>query len=73
MAVTRPQTQPGVVERFADDLAEAVPYAVEHRAEQPKSASIYGGVEGGMTDEADEFICSVMADMLDTHQGLPPA
>ena len=72
MAVTRPQTQPGVVERFTDDLAEAVPYAVEHRAEPPKSASIYGGVEGGMTDEADAFICSVMADMLDTHQGLPP-
>ena len=27
MAVTRPQTQPGVVEAFAADLAEAVPYA----------------------------------------------
>lgn len=73
MAVTRPQTQPGVVEKFADDLADAVPYAVEHRAEAPKSASIYGGVEGGMTDEADEFIRAVMADMLDKHQGLPPA
>ena len=44
MAVTRPQTQPGVVEKFADDLADAVPYAVEHRADTPKSASIYGGV-----------------------------
>ena len=30
-----------------------------------------GGVEGGMTDEADDFIRSVMADMLDKHQGLP--
>ena len=37
------------------------------------SAAIYGGVEGGMTDEADEFIRSVMADMLDKHQGLPEA
>jgi hypothetical protein len=73
MAVTRPQTQPGVAERFADDLSEAVAYAVEHRAEAPKSASIYGGVEGGMTDAADEFIRAVMADMLDHHQGLPPA
>ena len=27
MAVTRPQTQPGVVEQFAADLAEAVAYA----------------------------------------------
>jgi len=71
MAVTRPQTQPGVVERFADDLAEAVTYAKEHADEPPKSASIYGGVEGGMNDEADEFIRNVMADMLDKHQGLP--
>ena len=37
------------------------------------SAAIYGGVEGGMTSEADEFIRSVMEDMLDKHQGLPQA
>ena len=30
MAVTRPQVQPGVVERFAEDLAAAVAYAHEH-------------------------------------------
>ncbi len=73
MAVTRPQTQEGVVERFAADLAEAVPYAVEQHAagETPGSAAVYGGVAGGMTDEADEFIRSVMADMMDKHQGLP--
>ena len=71
MAVTRPQTQPGVVEAFTADLAEAVPYAIEHKAEKPASGAIYGGVEGGMTDEADDFIRSVMADMLDKHQGLP--
>ena len=71
MAVTRPQTQDGVAEKFADDLAEAVAYAKEHAGEPPKSASIYGGVEGGMNDEADEFIRNVMADMLDKHQGLP--
>lgn len=71
MAVTRPQTQPGVVEAFAADLAEAVPYAVEHRDETPQSAAVYGGVAGGMNDEADEFIRQVMADMMDKHQGLP--
>jgi sphinganine-1-phosphate aldolase len=71
MAVTRPQTQPGVVETFSADLAEAVPYAVEHRDETPSSAAVYGGVAGGMTDEADEFIRQVMADMMDKHQGLP--
>jgi glutamate/tyrosine decarboxylase-like PLP-dependent enzyme len=71
MAVTRPQTQPGVAEAFATDLADAVHYAHEHKDEKPMSAAIYGGVEGGMTDEADEFIRSVMEDMLDKHQGLP--
>ena len=34
---------------------------------------LYGGVAGGFTEEADEFIRMVMADMMDTHQGLPPA
>ena len=71
MAVTRPQTQDGVVDRFAADLAEAVPYAVEHKDEAPGSAAVYGGVAGGMTDEADEFIRNVMSDMMDKHQGLP--
>ena len=71
MAVTRPQTQEGVSEAFAADLAEAIPYAVEHKDEKPMSAAIYGGIEGGMTDEADDFIRSVMTDMLDKHQGLP--
>jgi sphinganine-1-phosphate aldolase len=71
MAVTRPQTQPGLTDQFEADLAEAVAYAHEHKDEQPMSAAIYGGVEGGMTDEADDFIRSVMEDMLDKHQGLP--
>ena len=71
MAVTRPQTQPGVVEAFATDLDAAVAYAKAHASEQPKSAAIYGGVAGGMTIEADEFIRSVMADMMDGHQAVP--
>ena len=71
MAVTRPQTQPGVAENFADDLAEAVAYAQEHKDDAPKSGAIYGGVMGGMTDEADAFIRSVMADMLDSQQQIP--
>jgi glutamate/tyrosine decarboxylase-like PLP-dependent enzyme len=71
MAVTRPQTQPGVADAFASDLAEAVAYAVEHRDEAPQSAAIYGGVAGGLTDEADEFIRAVMADMMDRHQAVP--
>jgi glutamate/tyrosine decarboxylase-like PLP-dependent enzyme len=71
MAVTRPQTQPGVVEAFAADLAEAVAYARERKDEAPFSAAIYGGVDGGLTDEADEMIRSVMADLLDRQSQVP--
>jgi glutamate/tyrosine decarboxylase-like PLP-dependent enzyme len=74
MAVTRPQTQPGVVEAFASDLDAAVAHAkAKHAAgEAAFSSAIYGGVAGGMTDEADDFIRMVMAGMLDTQQSLPP-
>ncbi len=71
MAVTRPQTQPGLLERFTTDLAEAVPYAKEHAGDKPDSGAIYGGVEGGMTDEADEFIRMLMSDLMDSQQALP--
>ena len=71
MAVTRPQTQAGVADAFAADLAEAVDYARQHKDEPAKSGAIYGGVAGGMTNEADEFIRSVMADMMDEQQAIP--
>jgi glutamate/tyrosine decarboxylase-like PLP-dependent enzyme len=71
MAVTRPQTQPGVAEMFASDLSDAVAYARDHADEAPQSGAVYGGVAGGMTDEADEFIRTVMADMMDAQQAIP--
>jgi sphinganine-1-phosphate aldolase len=71
MAVTRPQTQPGVSDAFAADLSDAVTYALEHRDEKPQSGAIYGGVAGGLTDEADSFIRAVMADMMDGYQQVP--
>jgi sphinganine-1-phosphate aldolase len=73
MAVTRPQTQPGVVEQWARDLAEAVAYASAPRDEPAKSGAIYGGVAGGMSAEADEFIRAVMADMMDQQAAVPSA
>jgi glutamate/tyrosine decarboxylase-like PLP-dependent enzyme len=75
MATTRPQTQPGVVEAFASDLAEAVAHAKEKHAAgvAPFTGSIYGGVAGGLTEEADEMIRGFMASLLDTQQSLPPA
>ncbi len=72
MAVTRPQIKPGLVEQWADNLDEAVAYAHEHAGDQPLSAAIYGGVEGGPTAESDEFIRAIMADMMDKSQALPP-
>jgi sphinganine-1-phosphate aldolase len=71
MAVTRPQTQPGVADAFAADLADAVAYARDHADDAPKSGAVYGGVIGGTTDEADEFIRAVMADMMDAQQSVP--
>jgi sphinganine-1-phosphate aldolase len=73
MTVTRPQTAPGVAEAFASDLAEAVKYAEDQQAAGavPASSAIYGGVAGGMTHEADEFIRMVMADMMDRQQSVP--
>jgi sphinganine-1-phosphate aldolase len=71
MCVTRPQTLPGVKEAWTTALAESVAYANEHTGESAKSSSIYGGIPGGWSTEADEFIRAVMADMMDGHQGLP--
>jgi glutamate/tyrosine decarboxylase-like PLP-dependent enzyme len=43
MCVTGPQTQAGVVERFAADLAAAVAYAKAPAQPIPKSGALYGG------------------------------
>ena len=61
MAVTRPQTKPGVVEAFEADLVAAVAYAREQSAAgvTAESGAIYGGVPGGLgglTDDVTEFI-----------------
>ena len=73
MAVTRPQTQPGVVEAWRDDLATAVAHAKAKHGSPASSGAIYGGIPGGPSPEADEFIHAVMAEMMDTHQSVPPA
>jgi glutamate/tyrosine decarboxylase-like PLP-dependent enzyme len=75
MAVTRPQTRPGVVDDFATDLADAVRYARHQHAagEAAFLGALYGGVAGGLTDESEQFIVAVMDDMLDIQQSVPPA
>jgi sphinganine-1-phosphate aldolase len=71
MAVTRPQTQPGVVEDFAADLDAAVGYARERGDEPAESSAVYGGVPGGLDVEAEEMIRGVMAQLMDSQQGVP--
>lgn len=71
MAVTRPQTRPGVVERWATDLADAVDYAAAHAGDAAQSGAIYGGVAGGPTAETDDLIKFFMADMMDQQQSIP--
>jgi glutamate/tyrosine decarboxylase-like PLP-dependent enzyme len=73
LAVTRPQTQDGVVERFRADLAEAVAYAVAQGDTAPESAAIYGGVPGGLTADVSEFMESVMEQIMDAQQSVPAA
>ncbi len=73
MAVTRPQTQPGVVERWRIDLADAVAYAQARAGTPAQSGAIYGGVDGGPTAEADDIIRFFMADMMDQQQAVPDA
>jgi len=71
MVVTRPQTTSGTAERWDIDLRDAVAYATEHAGEPARSGAIYGGVAGGWTSEADEFIKAVMAQMMDGHMAVP--
>ena len=70
MAVTRPQTQPGVVDAFGSDLDDAVAYARERGDEPAESAALYGGVPGGLNVEADEMIRTVMAQLMDAQQSV---
>ena len=71
MAVTRPQTQPGVLERWEADLADAVVYAETHADSLAQSGAIYGGVVGGPSAESDDIIRFFMADMMDQQQSIP--
>ena len=74
MLFATPERDSATFAAFANDLAEAIAYAKDASAkgEAAASGAIYGGVAGGMTDEADDFIKIVMSDMMDTQQSLPP-
>ncbi|MCB0956668.1 MAG: aspartate aminotransferase family protein [Ilumatobacter sp.] len=65
--ITRPNTQPGVVDRFAADLVEAVAYAREKAGTPARSGAFYAG---GVTSEQ---ITSGMEWWLDATQAVPAA
>ncbi|MGZ4766598.1 MAG: pyridoxal-dependent decarboxylase, partial [Ilumatobacteraceae bacterium] len=71
MAVTRPQTQEGVLEAWVDDLPAAVAYANEHRDEPAQSSAIYGG-STAPTAEITAKINAFATALLDAYQSLPP-
>jgi sphinganine-1-phosphate aldolase len=73
MAVTRPQTQPGVVESWREDLDAAVAYAREQGDEPAESSAVYGGVPGGLNADAEEMIRGVMTQLMDSQQAVPSA
>jgi len=70
MCVTRPQTQPGVVERFAADLQDAVAYALHPAIDKPKSGAIYGGVPKEIPG-VDELVKQMLVDYLDKCGDVP--
>jgi sphinganine-1-phosphate aldolase len=71
MAVTRPQTQDGVLEAWTDDIPAAVAYANEHRGEPAQSSSIYGDALAP-TAEITAKINSAVSPAFDAYQSLPP-
>ncbi len=64
MCVTGPQTQPGVVDDFGRDLAEAVAYAHSKAGEPAKSSAIYGGMPDESA-EAQEFLRQTLVRLID--------
>ena len=68
--ITRPNTLPGVMDRFAADLHEAVGYARERRGTQPRSGATYGA---GGASIPREKVAAGISGWLDATQALPPA
>jgi sphinganine-1-phosphate aldolase len=73
MAVTRPQTQPGVLDAWTVDLRAAVAHAREKGDEPADSSAVYGGVPGGLSADAEEMIRGVMTQLMDSQQAVPSA
>jgi glutamate/tyrosine decarboxylase-like PLP-dependent enzyme len=67
--ITRPNTQPGVSEAFAHDLAEAVEYARHPPSPMPRSGAMYGA--GGVIPDRSAMLVAI-ADRLDAMHEVGP-
>ena len=70
MCVTGPQTQPGVVEAFDSDLAEAISYAANPPSPTAKSGAIYGGLPDD-GPEAQKMLRDTLVKLIDRMHDLP--
>ncbi len=70
MCVTGPQTQPGVVEAFGSDLAEAIEYAKNPGRDEAASGAIYGGIPSDIPD-AQKLLRDVLVSLIDRMHDLP--
>jgi glutamate/tyrosine decarboxylase-like PLP-dependent enzyme len=68
--ITRPNTAPGVIDRFLVDLADAVQYARDHAGEAAESGAMYGF---GGTPQGNQTINSLMSAVLDAMHEVAPA
>ena len=67
--VTRPNTAPGVAEKFVDDLRDAVDYAKHPARTSPKSGALYGL---GGTPAGNEVLDTLFAAALDAMYEVAP-
>jgi sphinganine-1-phosphate aldolase len=68
--VTRPNTQPGVAEAFAEDLTVAIEYAKDPPSPMPRSGAMYGA--GGVKPDRDQMR-EAIADRLDSLHEVGPS
>jgi glutamate/tyrosine decarboxylase-like PLP-dependent enzyme len=70
MCVTRPQTRPGLVDEFREDMAQAVVYARGPHEVNPKTGAVYGSLPKDVP-QIEEAVRTAMVGMMGAHQGLP--
>jgi sphinganine-1-phosphate aldolase len=67
--ITRPNTGPGMAEKFLEALRVAVDFAAAHKGEPAKSGAMYGF---GGTPQGNETISALMAGVLDAMHDVAP-